>query len=106
MGPPLTDAELAKLYPHLTVEQRQDLERWHRGKNHALMKGLPLPTEPPPWPETADDRRERFTETTSFAKGSGIDLEMTLKPGEPGFMEELARKTGSGYEVRDAKPDA
>ena len=51
MQPPLTDAELAKLYPHLTVEQRQDLERWHRGRNHALMQGLPLPIEPPPWPE-------------------------------------------------------
>jgi hypothetical protein len=51
MQPPLTDAELAKLYPRLTVEQRRDLERWHRGKNHTLMQGLPLPTEPPPWPE-------------------------------------------------------
>jgi hypothetical protein len=51
MQPPLDDAQLAELYPHLTVAQRREMERFFRGRNEALMLGLPLPTEPPPWPE-------------------------------------------------------
>jgi hypothetical protein len=54
MQPPLDDAQLAALYPHLEPWQRQEMERFFRGRNEALMLGLPLPTEPPPWPETPD----------------------------------------------------
>ena len=54
MQPPLDDAQLAALYPHLTVAQCQEMERFFRGRNEALMLGLPLPTDPMPWPETAD----------------------------------------------------
>ena len=45
MGPPLTDEELAELYPDLTPEQRSDLERWHRGRIHKAMLGLPMDDE-------------------------------------------------------------
>ena len=52
MQPPLDAAELAELYPHLEPWQRQELEAWHRSRNHARMCGDPIPNEPPPWPET------------------------------------------------------
>ena len=51
MQPPLTDLELAQMYPHLTPAQRSEQEAWHRGRIHALMQGLPPPTDPQPWPE-------------------------------------------------------
>lgn len=50
MGPPLTTAELAKLYPHLEPWQRSEMERWFRGQNEAQMLGVELPKEPMPWP--------------------------------------------------------
>ena len=39
MQPPLTAEELAKLYPHLTVEQRLEMEEWHRGWIHDMLEG-------------------------------------------------------------------
>jgi hypothetical protein len=45
MGPPLTDEELAELYPDLTPEQRSEFERWHRGRIHKAMLGLPMDDE-------------------------------------------------------------
>jgi hypothetical protein len=42
MEPALTPKELAKRYPHLTPEQRIEMERWHRGRIHTLMQGLPV----------------------------------------------------------------
>jgi len=52
MGPPLSDAELERLYPHLEPWQRHELEQWHRERHHAWMQGQepPGPAEPP-WPE-------------------------------------------------------
>jgi hypothetical protein len=50
MGPALTNAELAALYPHLEPRQRSELERWHRGQAHARMEGREPPAERPPWP--------------------------------------------------------
>jgi len=52
VGPALTAEELARLYPHLTPEQRIEMERWHRGRNHARMQGLPVDEKAlPPYPE-------------------------------------------------------
>lgn len=52
MQPALSDEELARRYPHLTPEQRHEMERWHRGRNQARMFGEPVDeTEPPPYPE-------------------------------------------------------
>ena len=42
MGPALTAEELARLYPHLTPEQRIEMERWHRERNHNRMIGEPV----------------------------------------------------------------
>ena len=39
MQPPLTDQKLAELYPHLTPEERGELEKWHRGWIHNMMFG-------------------------------------------------------------------
>ena len=44
-----------------------------------------------------EDRLDRFSQPTSLDKGSGNDLGLQLKPGEPGFMEELAKKGGFTY---------
>jgi hypothetical protein len=41
-----------------------------------------------------DRRSARFTEPMPLAAGSGVDLGLERKPGEPGFMEELAKKGG------------
>ena len=43
MGPALTDAELAALYPHLEPWQRVELEQWHRWRHHAWMQGQSPP---------------------------------------------------------------
>ena len=51
MGPPLSGIELQGLYPHLSPQQRAEMERWHRGRIHALMEGREPPADPPPWPE-------------------------------------------------------
>jgi len=52
MGPGLTAEELAALYPHLTPEQRLEMERWHRGRTHARMVGEPVDENAqPPYPE-------------------------------------------------------
>lgn len=51
MGPPLSDAELAQMYPHLSPQQRAEMERWHRGRIHALMQGQEAPAGAAPWPE-------------------------------------------------------
>lgn len=50
MQPPLDDAELAELYPHLQPWQRLEMEHWFREHNEALMLGLEPPPGPP-WPE-------------------------------------------------------
>ena len=42
MGPALSAEELARLYPHLTPEQRIEMERWHRERNHNRMIGEPV----------------------------------------------------------------
>jgi hypothetical protein len=56
MGPALTDAELAALYPHLEPWQRRELEQWHRGQAHARMEDLEPPGLPaPPWPERSPE---------------------------------------------------
>jgi len=56
MGPALTDAELAALYPHLQPWQRRELEQWHRGRNEARMLGQEPPGPPePPWPERSPE---------------------------------------------------
>lgn len=55
MDPALTTEELAALYPHLSVPQRLEMERWHRGRTHDLMMGMlvdrathpPYPKHPP-----------------------------------------------------------
>ena len=53
MGPPLTDEELAEMYQELTPEQRSELERWHRGRIHNAMLGLPVDEESTnPYPST------------------------------------------------------
>ena len=55
MGPPLSDEELARLYPHLSIQQRWEMERWHRARTHALMEGKDPPGPPePPYPETTE----------------------------------------------------
>lgn len=47
-----TAEELARLYPHLSVPQRLEMERWHRGRNHARMQRLPVDEQAlPPYPE-------------------------------------------------------
>ena len=55
MQPPLTTKELAKLYPHLTVEQRLEMEEWHRGWIHDMLAGQATKEEykaaTPPYPE-------------------------------------------------------
>ena len=52
MGPALTAEELARLYPHLTPEQRIEMERWHRERNHNRMIGEPVDENAqPPYPE-------------------------------------------------------
>jgi hypothetical protein len=52
MGPALTAEELAVLYPHLTPEQRIEMERWHRGRTHSRMIGEPVDENAqPPYPE-------------------------------------------------------
>lgn len=56
MGPALTDAELAALYPHLEPWQRREMEQWHRVRNEARMLGLPMPgPAEPPWPKHPPD---------------------------------------------------
>lgn len=55
MQPPLSDDELAALYPHLTVDQRREMEGWHRGRIQQLMVGLPVDeNEQPPYPEVGE----------------------------------------------------
>jgi len=40
------------LYPHLTPEQRIEMERWHRERNHNRMIGEPVDEHAkPPYPE-------------------------------------------------------
>ena len=39
MQPPLTDQKLAELYPHITPQERVELEKWHRGWIHNMMFG-------------------------------------------------------------------
>ncbi len=56
MGPPLTDFELQALYPQLEPWQRAEQERYWRGRHHALMEGLQLPADAPPWPEHPSSR--------------------------------------------------
>ena len=52
MQPALSAAELAERYPHLTPEQRLEMERWHRGRTEDRMFGRPVDeTEQPPYPE-------------------------------------------------------
>jgi hypothetical protein len=52
MGPALSDAELALLYPNLSVQQRREKERLHRARAHAVMQGQQPPGPPePPYPE-------------------------------------------------------
>lgn len=52
MEPALTAQELAKLYPHLTPEQRIELERWHRGRTHDRMTDVAVDENAqPPYPE-------------------------------------------------------
>ena len=47
----MTPEEQAAQWPHLQPWQRNELERWHRGQTHALMEGLPPPSDPQPWPD-------------------------------------------------------
>ena len=54
MGPAMSAEERAAQWPHLTPAQRSELEAWQRGRAHARVEGLPIPNEPPPWPETPD----------------------------------------------------
>ena len=55
MQPPLTDYELSNLYPHLTIEQRREMEIWHRGWLHKIMAGSATSEQYdsaiPPYPE-------------------------------------------------------
>jgi hypothetical protein len=53
MGPAMTPEERAAQWPHLSEEQRGELERWQRGRAHALMTGAPIPSDPQPWPTHA-----------------------------------------------------
>ena len=63
MQPPLTTKELAKLYPHLTVEQRLEMEEWHRGWIHNIMIGQATSEEykaaMPPYPEEVHSRKPK-----------------------------------------------
>lgn len=54
MGPAMTPEERAIQWPHLTPAQALELEHWQRTRAHALMEGQPIPSDPPPWPETPD----------------------------------------------------
>ena len=42
----MTPEEQAAQWPHLQPWQRNELERGHRGQTHALMEGLPPPSDP------------------------------------------------------------
>jgi hypothetical protein len=54
MGPAMSPEERAAQWPHLPEDwQRAELERWQRGRAHALMEGQPIPTDPQPWPTHA-----------------------------------------------------
>jgi hypothetical protein len=53
MGPAMTPEEQAAQWPHLQPWQRNELEIFFRGQAHALMCGLPLPSDPQPWPSHA-----------------------------------------------------
>jgi hypothetical protein len=54
MGPAMTPEERGIQWPHLTPAQALELERWQRTRAHVLMEGQPIPSDPPPWPETPD----------------------------------------------------
>lgn len=74
----LTAKELARLYPHLSAPQRLEMERWHRGRNHARMQGLPVDEQAlPPYPEHPPEDL------------SGLD------PSDPGYLVNLAIRTAA-----------
>lgn len=78
MGPALTAEELAALYPHLTPEQRIEMERWHRGRAHDQMMGLPVDEHAkPPYPEHPPE------------DSAGLD------PNDPDFRVNLAIKAAA-----------
>jgi hypothetical protein len=79
MQPALTADELARRYPHLTFEQRLAMERWHRGRNHDRMMGLPVDeTAQPPYPEyppgSRMDQALQLVKTQHFDAGVVIGL--------------------------------
>ena len=59
MQEPYTDYELSILYPHLTQDQRWEMESFHRGWIHNLFCGVSTPEEyelaTPPYPEHPPD---------------------------------------------------
>ena len=55
MQPANTPQELARMYPHLTPDQRSEMEKWHRGWIHDMLAGQATKEEykaaTPPYPE-------------------------------------------------------
>jgi hypothetical protein len=53
MDAALSLSEQAAEWPHLTPQQRKELEIWQRARAHAAMENQPIPTDPQPWPSDA-----------------------------------------------------
>ena len=97
MQPPLTAEELAKLYPHLTVEQRLEMEEWHRGWIHNIMIGQATDEDyeaaMPPYPEEVRSRKPRKCPNCGFSPVG------TILYGFPTFSPALKAEIEAGKTV-------